>query len=85
MLWLYIDASDHKIGKTPEKGFCNLSAGWWVVACFGLWIVAFPCYLIQRQNLIEKAKQYPVEYKNKEIKIFLIITFAVLWMFFLFD
>lgn len=28
-LWVYIDASRHKIGRIPEGGFFNIGAGWW--------------------------------------------------------
>ena len=60
--WVYYDATKHKIGKIPgEKSFTNMSAGGWAAATWLLWIIGFPLYLIKRKELIEKAKEHPVE------------------------
>ena len=64
-VWVYLDATKNKIGKNPgEKGMFNMSAGAWGAATLGLWIVAFPSYLIKRSDLIEKAKENPVDVKG---------------------
>jgi len=64
-VWVYIDATNNKIGKIPEqKSFFNLHAGGWAVVTILLWIVAFPAYLIKRKSLIELAKEQPIEVSN---------------------
>lgn len=69
-LYVYYDASRHKIGKIPgDKGFFNLSAGMWATATLLLWIIAFPAYLIKRKSLIEKAKANPQESSNRNVKL----------------
>ena len=55
-LWIYIDASGHKIGRTPQGGFLNMGAGWWGVLSFLIWIIIFPLYLIKREKLIALSK-----------------------------
>ena len=60
--WVYYDATKNKIGKIPgEKSFTNMSAGGWAVVTWLLWIIGFPLYLIKRKELIEKAKEHPVD------------------------
>ncbi len=78
-LWVYIDASKHKIGRTSEGGFFNFGAGWWGLLSFLLWVVIFPLYLIQRKKLITLAKEHPIESKARIIKIiiFIIIFFPL--------
>ncbi|MBK0063946.1 MULTISPECIES: hypothetical protein [unclassified Acinetobacter] len=83
-LWVYVDASSHKIGKTPQKGFFNIGAGWWGVACLFFWIIAFPCYLYKRNDLIELAKVHPVEPKARGIKIGFFAFICLLRIIFLF-
>ncbi|MFC2974364.1 hypothetical protein ACFOJE_19400 [Azotobacter bryophylli] len=68
-VWVYVDATNHKIGKTPGGGFFNLSAGAWGVLMLLLWIVAFPSYLIKRGSLIEKAAHSPIEANGRSTKI----------------
>lgn len=79
--WVYVDASGHKIGKTPQKSFFNIGAGWWGVACLFFWIIAFPCYLYKRNDLIELAKIYPIEPKARELKIGLFVLVCILRVF----
>lgn len=84
-LWVYADASQNKIGNTPEKSLLNVGgAGWWGTLCLLLWIVTFPLYLINRKKLINLAKEYPVEPNHRNIKIgvFFIIFMASLWFSF---
>jgi len=72
-LWVYLDATSHKIGKPPSgRGLFNMSAGGWAVACLLLWIIAFPAYLIKRKALIAKAAAEPVEVKSRNGKIVLL-------------
>jgi hypothetical protein len=69
MIWVYLDATKHKIGRIPDTGgFFNMSAGAWGTAAGFLWIVGFPSYLIKRRALIEKAKDAPVEPKHRAVK-----------------
>lgn len=76
-LWVYIDATNNKIGKIPDrKSFSNLSAGGWSIVTLGLWIIAFPTYLIKRKSLLELAKSHPVEVKFKPLKIIILIIFV---------
>ena len=60
-VWIYVDATEHRIGKIPnENGFFNLSAGGWALFALLLWFIGIPCYLINRRELILKAKEFPV-------------------------
>lgn len=78
-LWVYVDASKHKIGRTGSGGFFDIGAGAWGAVVLLLWIVGFPAYLIKRNKLIEKAKQQPVEptARGFKIAIFVVITLLV--------
>jgi len=81
-LWVYIDASGHKIGRTPQGGLFNIGAGWWGVLSFLLWIVIFPLYLIKRKKLIALAKTYPIEPKARKFKIIIFVLICALLIFF---
>lgn len=80
-VWVYLDASKHRIGVTPDNDskFFNLSAGGWGVATLLLWIVTFPAYLIQRDTLLELAKSYPVDSPKRLAKAFAFGAVAFLW------
>ncbi|MFC6634023.1 hypothetical protein [Microbulbifer taiwanensis] len=71
-LWVYLDATKHRIGKTPEGGFLNASAGGLAIATMLLWVVALPLYLINRNKLKKKAEEHPVTVKARGVKAFLI-------------
>ena len=81
-LWVYIDASGDKIGRTPQGGLFNIGAGWWGVLSFLLWIVIFPLYLIKRKKLIALAKTYPIEPKARKFKIIIFVLICALLIFF---
>ncbi len=58
--FVYFNVGKHKIGKIPdEKGLFNNSTGMWTIGTLLLWIVFFPAYLIERSELITKAKEKP--------------------------
>ncbi|MGH8396828.1 MAG: hypothetical protein ACRETA_01095 [Gammaproteobacteria bacterium] len=68
-VWVYIDATKNKIGKIHGiKSVFNMSAGAWGVVTLLLWIIGFPAYLIKRSDLIDKAKENPVEAKGRAAK-----------------
>lgn len=70
---VYLDATKNKIGKIEnEKGMFNLSAAYWAIGSLLLWIVFFPAYLIKRNALIEKAKEFPVEVTGRTLKAVLL-------------
>jgi hypothetical protein len=61
-LFVYYDASKNNIGSIPgETGFTNADAGMWATSTLLLWIIAFPIYLLNRSQLIEKANANPKE------------------------
>jgi hypothetical protein len=65
-IWVYLDATKHKIGKNKETGgFWNMSAGGWAAATLILWIVGFPAYLVKRGSLLKLGQQHPVEVRNR--------------------
>ena len=81
-VWVYLDATRHGIGKVPgEGGFFNLSAGAWGAATLGLWIVAFPAYLVKRAALVEKAKTSPVRVGGRFAKAALLAAVGAAWCF----
>lgn len=72
-VWIYLDATKNKIGKIAnEKGMFNISAGEWAAGALLLWIIVFPAYLIKRNALIEKAKEFPVDIKARALKAILL-------------
>lgn len=81
-LIVYYDASKNKIGSIPgEKGFTNADAGIWATSTLLLWIIAFPIYLLNRSQLIEKAKLNPREPSQWRNTIFVILSIFVLLSF----
>lgn len=67
-LWVYQDTKKHKIGKIPGKnGLLNMSAGGMAGTTLGLWIITFPLYLYKRKQMIEQARENPVEPSGKII------------------
>ncbi len=80
-VWVYLDATGHKIGKVAEaKGLFNLSAGAWAAVTLLLWIIGFPAYLIKRGALIERAKEHPVVAKGRGGKAAALSIVGGLWM-----
>jgi hypothetical protein len=78
-VWVYMDATKNHIGKTPDGGFFNLSAGLWAVATLLLWIIAFPAYLIKRKNLIQRASEHPVAIRDRGWKTGLLCLLTGIW------
>lgn len=80
--WVYWDATDKKIGKIPgEKGFSNMSAGWWGTVTALLWLVGFTVYLAKRSSLIERAKTQPIEIKRRWLKFSIFCFFGALGVY----
>lgn len=80
-VWVYLDATKNKIGKIPDgKGMFNMSAGAWGVVTLLLWIIGFPAYLIKRGDLIEKAKENPIEVKGRGGKAAALSIIGGLWV-----
>ena len=72
-MWVYLDATKHKIGKFPtDPGFWNMSAGDWATNTVMFWIIVFPVYVLKRPELIEKAKQEPMETRNPALGVVLL-------------
>ena len=76
-VWVYWDASSNKIGPVPDKKSFNQSAFMWGLGCIFLWIVVFPVYLVKRKQLIEAAKEHPVEEKQRGLKVGMLIFMAL--------
>jgi len=80
-VWVYVDATNNKIGKVPEQsGMFNMNAGAWALVTLLLWIVGFPAYLAKRNRLIEAAKEHPVEVKGKAVKLVALVLVGGLWV-----
>ncbi|MBL3527062.1 MAG: hypothetical protein JMN29_05125 [gamma proteobacterium endosymbiont of Lamellibrachia anaximandri] len=80
-VWVYLDATKNKIGKIPDgKGMFNMSAGAWGVVTLLLWIIGLPAYLIKRGDLIEKAKENPIEVKGRGGKAAALSIIGGLWV-----
>lgn len=77
-LWVYWDATQHKIGKTEKNKF---SAGAYATATLLLWIIGFPYYLIRRKKLIQEAKEHPVEPKARWFKFGVFLVLAAVQIF----
>lgn len=86
-VWVYLDATKHKIGKVKEvvdnrKIVSYNSAGAWGIGTLGLWIIAFPLYLIKRKKKIELAKSYPVVVKYRNVKTIILGAIGFIWVLF---
>jgi hypothetical protein len=68
-LWVYLDATTHQIGKLTKEqggqGLLNLSAAGWGWCTLLLWIVGLPAYILKRNALIDRAREYPVNVTNR--------------------
>jgi len=74
-IWVYIDATNNKVGKVPGKGgMFNMSAGGWASVTLLLWIIGFPAYLLKRSALIAQAKTTPVEVSGRPVKVGLLFV-----------
>jgi len=78
-LWVYLDATKNKIGKTSAGGMFNMSAGAWGVVTLLIWIIGFPAYLIKRNALKIIADENPVDVKGRIWKTVLIGTIGLVW------
>ncbi len=88
-LWVYLDATKHNIGKIEEvtderKVVSKNSAGGWAFWTMALWIVAFPMYLLKRNQKIVLAKEFPVIVEKRKVKAALLGSFGVLYTAFTF-
>ena len=79
-VWVYIDATNKRIGKiSNRKGILNQHAAVWAIACLVIWPVAFPAYLVKREELIALAKQHPIIVTGKWLKalVFVVVGLTV--------
>ncbi|WP_432719897.1 hypothetical protein R0381_003600 [Jeongeupia wiesaeckerbachi] len=80
-VWVYLDATKHKIGKRPgASGLLNLSAGGWAASTLFLWIIGFPAYLIKRKSLIALASDMPVTVSRRGVKTGVLAAIGGLWV-----
>ena len=80
-VWVYLDATKNKIGKiSGGKGLFNMSAGAWGAVASLIWIIGFPAYLIKRGDMIEKAKENPVEVNGRGGKTAAFSILGGLWV-----
>jgi hypothetical protein len=78
---VYLDASKHGIGKKPDgKGPLNMSAGQWGIATLGLWIAAFPLYLINRKKMIAAAQDSPIQSSSRIPKALGLFGAGGIWL-----
>lgn len=53
-IWVYFDATSLGIKKefssAKSSGLANMGPGGWFVSCLGIWIIAFPLYLVKRDE-----------------------------------
>jgi hypothetical protein len=78
-VWVYLDATKHKIGKIPDGGPFNSSAGLWGTATLLLWIIVLPMYLIKRRKMIERAQEHPVTVRGRGLKAGILSFIGGLW------
>lgn len=69
-IYVYYDATKNKIGRVPGLADkFNLRAGAWGLGFLWLWPVFFPLYLVKRNELIQRAKENPIEASYVPIKL----------------
>jgi hypothetical protein len=80
-IWVYLDASRHKIGKIPDTGgLFNMSAGAWATVTLLIWIVGFPAYLLNRKSLLKSAHHQPVEVSGRGLKVAVFVLLGGFWL-----
>ena len=68
-IWVYLDASSHKIGDISEyRAAFNKSPVFWSIGSLVLWPCVFPYYLSMRGKLVDAAIQHPVEENWRSLK-----------------
>jgi len=81
-IYVYHDASKNKIGRIPgQSGFFNLPAGAWALGTLWLWLIFFPMYLKNREELIRKAQEHPREATYIKLKLGILAFMFVALMF----
>ena len=60
-IWVFIDARSLKLPKKDAKGFWAMGPIGWLFACFLIWIVAFPVYLVKRSEWKNMTDSDPCE------------------------
>lgn len=78
-VWVYLDATKNKIGKTSVGGVFNMSASAWGTVSLLIWIIAFPAYLIKRNSLKSIAEEHPVNVNGRGWKATLIGVIGLVW------
>lgn len=78
-VWVYLDATKNRIGKTSAGGMFNMSAGAWGVVTLLLWVIGFPAYLIKRNALKTIAAEQPVEITGRTWKVLVIGFIGLFW------
>ncbi len=63
-VWVFFDAKKIGARRGLMPGLFDLSPGGWAFATLGIWIAAFPAYLIRRSDIaraVERANQPPTQ------------------------
>lgn len=63
-IWVGYDASKIGVRRGLVTGLGNMNVPMWIIAVLGLWIIAFPCYLIYRPKYKEALKKLGEESQN---------------------
>lgn len=57
-IWVLTDAIKIKAQPGLLTGVFDMGPGAWFLSCLLLWIVAFPCYLAKRNDIIEAVRSW---------------------------
>lgn len=52
-IWVLLDARRIGVVKGRFTGLANMGPWGWCIACFFLWIITFPLYVVKRRELLE--------------------------------
>ncbi len=57
LVWVYIDATELDTESRDVKGFSKMAPWHWALACFIIWLLVFPIYLVYRNALQQADSQ----------------------------
>jgi hypothetical protein len=55
-VWVYVEACKRGIKKGTTKGLLDIDPLGWFFACLGIWLIAFPLFMIRRNSLLKSDK-----------------------------
>lgn len=72
-IWVWMDARSIGVERGQITGLGNLGPLGWLIACLGLWLVAFPFYLLSRPALLDANGRAPGPFPVRLVGLALVV------------